>query len=197
MKIIWLVSLLALVFVSGCHAAPESVVISGWKFTADLGDEWKLDSTAPASFEAFNDWADCYSEDVMWSGTMANKPFFIPKGPTEMHYSGLGGKSGYIDIQVLQIPEQFKSLEIADLLKAAVDINHCRTVNGGEEKQIEFDGKEAHLWEQDENLDGIDYSFGIIGVKLSDAEIGVIDIMRWDGVGRAWDAMNTFTISKE
>jgi hypothetical protein len=195
MRRICLLFFLVLISISGCHAVQESIKVAGWKFAADLGEGWKLDSTAPAWVEPLNDWADCYSKDVMWTGTMAHKPFFVPKGPTEMHYSGITGKSGYIDIQVLKVPEQFKSLGMADLLKAAVDINHCYTVDEGDEKDIEFDGKESHLWEWDGNMDGKDYGDGIIAIKLSDSEIGIIDISRWDGAGRAWDAMNTFTIT--
>jgi|GEM_PF-2237819 hypothetical protein len=113
-----------------------------------------------------------------------------------MHYSGIGGKSGYIDLQLLTVPEPFKGLETADLLKAAVDSNHCHTVGQGGEKVIEFDGREAYLWEEDVNMDGKDYSTGIIAIKLSGTEIGIIDIDRWDGAGRAWDAMESFTITK-
>ena len=193
MRSIYLLFFLVLVSINGCHAAQESIVVGGWTFTANLGDEWKADSTAPV--ESFNDWSDCYSKDVFWSGTQAALHFFIPKGPTELHYSGIGGKSGRISVQVLQIPEQFKGLKMPDLLKAAVDLNHCPTVNEGSEKDIQFDGRDAHLWEKDETMDGKDYSDGIIAVKLNDTAIGTITIERWDDAGRAWDAMDTFTIT--
>lgn len=179
--------------IGSCHAAQESITIGDWIFAADLGDEWRADSTPLV--ESFDDWEDCYEDEVFWSGTMSGKSYFIPKGPTEMHYSGLGGKSGFIDLEVFTIPEQFKGLKMTDLLKAVADNCHCYTADSGGEKKIEFDGREAHLWEEDAYLDGKDYSFGVIAIKLSDTEIGVIEIERWDDAGRAWDAIESFKIT--
>jgi hypothetical protein len=184
-----------LLLAGSAMASVESIVVDGWKFTADLGDEWRYDPTAEK--DIFNDWLDCISEDIVWSGTDISKPFFIPKNPTEFQYSGLGGKSGFIDIVVLQIPSELKELDTtSDILWGAADSAHCYTTGEGSDEDVTFNGLEAHLWELDESLDGREHSFGIIAVKLSDSDVAIIDVERWDDSGEnASDAIYSFTIT--
>ena len=55
--------LAVVVLIGSCHAAQESITIGDWIFAADLGDEWRADSTAMV--ESFDDWEDCYEDEVL------------------------------------------------------------------------------------------------------------------------------------
>jgi hypothetical protein len=185
-------AVLAVIFATDCaSSSPATLNVEGWNFVANLGDEWKLDSSSVP--ENFDDWADC-SDEFEWSGASLDMPLFIPKEPDELSYSGFGGKSGFVSIKVLKIPDESNSMTMEKVLTRAANLEHCYTVGEGEDKDLTFDDKEAHLWTQDEELDGIEYSFGTISVKLSDTEVGVIRVVRWDESDSALDTINSFTI---
>lgn len=172
----------------------KNVTVGGWNFSARLSDEWRADPSCEV--EQFNDWSDCHSDEAYyWSGMSINKPFFIPKGPTERHYSGMGGKSGFIDIEVLQIPKELNNLPLADVLTGAADSAHCYTVGEGSDEALTFNGRNAHLWTQDESLDGKEYSIGIIAVELDMSQVAIIEVERWDeSETSAEDVIDSFTI---
>lgn len=197
--LVGVVGLLLLTALLPEESAPASansalnVTLDGWNFAANIGDGWRADPTVvpDTRYES----PDC-SNKVTWSGAYLGKPYFIPKKTTEEHYSGLGGKSGYVNIAVLQIPSELKALSTTMLLAEATDNAHCHTVGEGSDEDLTFNGKEAHLWKQDETLDGKAYSFGIVAMKLNDDEVAIIEVERWDESGNsATDVINSFTTS--
>jgi hypothetical protein len=173
-------------------ASPVSMDVAGWEFSADPGDEWKTDLTVVS--EEFDDWSDCYSE-FKWHGTSLGFPLFIPKESDEQHYSGDRGRSGFLHLTVLDIPEELKSKSTAEILTQATDARHCPTVGLGDDEDLTFDGKEAHLWTLEDDWDDRAVSISTIAVKLSDSQIGIIEAQRREEPDSTLDVINSFTIS--
>jgi len=195
LKYLYLFVAAALLFAGCCQAVEKSIVVDGWEFTADLGEEWRYDPGY--SDDRYDDGTDCRT-GALWEVHAIGKPFFIPKNDEEVHYSGVfNGKSGFVDIEVLKIPSEFDGVDMKDILTLAADRFHCPTVGLGSDKDITFDGKEAHLWEEDDDVDDRYVSEGVIAVKLNDEKIAVIQVERWDDTGkRAWDVIEAFTITQ-
>lgn len=185
----------AILLVGCCQGAETNFVIDGWKFTADPGEEWRYDPGY--SDDRYDDGTDCRT-GVLWEVHVIGKPLFIPKNEEEAHYSGMfNGKSGFVNIEMLEIPPEFDGIDMKDILTLAADRLHCPTVGLGSDKDITFDGKEAHLWEEDGNVDDRYVSEGVIAIKLNDEQIALIQVERWDDTGkRAWDVIETFSIAR-
>ena len=86
-------------------------------------------------------------------------------------------------------------MSTADLLTRATDARHCPTVGLGDDEDLTFDGKEAHLWTIEEDYDGRAFSESTIAVKLSDTQIGLIEAQRREEPDSTLDVIKSFTIS--
>jgi hypothetical protein len=168
-----------------------NVTLDGWTFAANIGDEWREDSHLSTVIKPFYNEVD--HEGIAWSGTSANLVFFVPKTETEKRYSGAGGKSGRISIEVLQVPPEMRNYSV---LTAALYNIEWNSIGEGHEEDLFFGGREAHLWELPQTLDGVKYDESMLAVQLSDTKIATIDVNRWDGSEKsATDVINSFTIS--
>lgn len=192
-----IIVLIALIVILPGEKTPASVTpllnvtLDGWNFTANIGDEWRADSHFTTVIKPFYNEVD--HEGIAWSGTSANLVFFIPKTETEKRYSGTGGKSGRISIEVLQIPPEMKNYSV---LTAALYNIEWNSIGEGHEEDLFFGGREAHLWELPQTFDGVEYDESLLAVQLSDTKIATIDVTRWDGSEKsATDVINSFNIT--
>jgi hypothetical protein len=169
-----------------------SVTLDGWNFSANIGDEWRADSHPSTVID--HEYKNEGHQGITWTGASANAIFFIPKTEDEKRYSGIGGKSGRISIKVLGIPPEAKKY---DFLGAALYDLEWYSVGEGKEEDLFVGGREAHLWELPQTLDGVDYDNSLLAVQLSDTQIATIQVNRWDGSDTsATEVINSFNISR-
>jgi len=212
---------LALLFLAGSsHAA--SVDVGGWTFTTDSEGWMALENLEIETYDSSSeDWqTGC---DVMgeWKGVVAMEPFVYPSYPNAPKESDeYGSVSGGIYIYVLKLPEDLqaelrdhdiavygsvdkipedrKEEDMNTILKDATRMFGCGRFDS--EKDIDFNDFKAHLSEGDDSF----ASRGTIAVLLDESTVGIIDVYtekeprNKDWVvfdGRAWDVIDSFTIS--
>jgi hypothetical protein len=212
----------ALLFgVGSSHAT--SVDVGGWSFATDI-EGWRVKENPEIEMydSSSEEWqSDC---DVLgkWKGVTAMEPFVYPSYPNAPKDSDeYGSVSGGIYISVLKvpdnlvtalrnhdiavygssdkIPEDKKEEEINEILRDATR-NALQCQNFDSEKDITFQDHKAHLSEGDSNA----MSTGTIAILLDDTTVGIIDVYtekqpRYNDAtifnGRAWDVIESFTIS--
>jgi len=212
---------LALFLLAGsCHAA--SVDVDGWTFTTDL-ESWRvIDNFDKESYDSSDpDWASPCGLRGIWKGTFT-KPFYYPEYPNAPKGNENYDKfTGFIYISVLKIPEDLrqsiqehdiavygslekipndiKEKELNDILRDATR-NALQCDNFDSEKDITFGDRTAHLSEGDDSVS----SDGAIAILLDNDTVGIIEAYvlkkpyERDGSvfnGRAWDVIDSFTIS--
>jgi len=196
----------------GGHAA--SVDISGWTFTADLGDQWQLKD--PRAVEDGNS-VELVSNGVTvprivnWEGVKLNDAFWLPRKGAVLDPKNLPSITdtnqndllASVSIQVNKVPEEDRGEGAQDILAEFYE-GGFGTPTGGSVKEIEFNGKPALLSEQDfdyvsdANGRGIlpKCSTGDICILMTDDTIAMLTVTTLpDSDLRAWDVIEKFTIS--
>jgi hypothetical protein len=167
--------------------------IGGWTFSANLDDGFRLtDNPVTPNMETFSsDEIDDY-----WKGFMIDMPAYFPAYPNapkdNKEYATSAG--GIVAIRVVKIPQgsldeklqhnvavygsadkippERKEQDMKDLLYDAAYFMGEGSAYCNSDKDIDFDGRMAHLSEAD-HYDGY---WGTIAVLLDNSTIGLIDV---------------------
>jgi hypothetical protein len=217
--------MVAILLLGCCQAEAESVDINigGWTFSADL-EGWRFpEDFAVKSYDSFDYDPACYKNtlDDEWKGDEAYHALeypAYPNAPKDNEY--YGHCSGICSIYVVRIPKDIRtefqehdialygSIEdipedqiqqntfeiLAEATKIASICGDWDSVN-----EINYNDRDALLSESD----GDGFSMGTIAFLLDDETVGVMGVnlpprIRDESVfdGRAWDVIDSFTISK-
>ena len=204
LKIVFLCMVLILL-ASIVNASEKSISIGGHTFTADLDDTWSTDSAKVTTYNPEDmlggpDQKNIASGAHDWTGYTVGMAFAhlekLSSSGKLTAESEYGDSSIYVLNPMKSYIETYNPTE-SDILKHATDlIINPNDLSGKEleslsEKDIEYNGKPAHLVETDTTV-----SLGVIAFFLDNNKVGIISAgtNKFGGM-RAWDVIKSITVT--
>jgi hypothetical protein len=200
-----LVLFVLLFFASSNAQSDKSISIDGHTFTTDLDDTWHADSAEVTAYNPGDTLGGTDQESIAsgahdWTGYQVGMAFIhleklssSGKFTAESEY---GDSSIYVLKPQKSYKEKYNPTE-SDILKHATDLMiNPNDLSGKEleslsEKDIEYNGKPAHLVETDTDLS----SSGVIAFFLDKDTVAIISTGTNNFGGmRAWDIIDSITV---
>jgi hypothetical protein len=183
---------------SNANAKTLSVVVDGWNFSADLGDQWQVGSgeVEDDDLPGLNSRGEEYTDDLFirqakttdddpnwlnWQGVILSGAFILPKEGAHEWDDPLAA----VEITVHKVPEEVRDWEPYDIF---IDLQG-EPFKTWETKDIKFNGRPAMVTEQG------DREHGALDILITDdTVVSIYADTKGSGL-RAWDILDKFTVT--